>query len=56
MKDPNKIILCCGGKTCPEMSLTKDKQIQIKDDNNNIVVMKIEQAKLISGALDSLLK
>ena len=49
------IILCCGKAGCPELSVDESNEIvTIKDDDNNVVTMKVSQARLISEAVDQL--
>lgn len=50
------VILCCGSKRCPEVTLDAQDKIQIKDDDGAVVTMSLEQAKLIPQALDILQK
>lgn len=46
----NSVRLCCGGK-CPIVTDIGDGNIEITDDNGNTVVMKREEAKLISDGV-----
>ena len=50
-KKRNSVVLCCGGKACPEVyAKTKDK-IQIRDDDGYIITITKEQARLIPDAV-----
>tara|TARA_R110002020_G_scaffold22733_2_gene76436 strand:+ start:1213 stop:1371 length:159 start_codon:yes stop_codon:yes gene_type:complete len=49
-----KIKLCCGGKGCPTIELKNKKEVIIKDDYGNQVIMKIDEAKLITNAIKEL--
>ena len=51
-KEGNKIILCCGGKACPKLSINENNNVVIEDDDGNTVVITKAQASLISQALD----
>jgi len=55
-KEKNTIILCGGKKCCPEISITREGKIAIKDDFGNTVIMDKKQAKLIDGAIKELEK
>ena len=55
-RDRNTIILCGGKKCCPELSITKEGKIEIRDDFGNTVIMDKKQAKLISVAIKELEK
>ena len=55
-KNKNTIILCGGKACCPELSITKEGKVTIKDDYGNTVVMEKSQAKLINNALKELEK
>lgn len=51
-KKRNSVVLCCGGKKCPEVyAKTKDK-VQIRDDDGYIITITKEQARLIPQAVD----
>jgi len=47
-----KIMLCGGKKCCPQLSITKEGQVQIIDDGGHTVLMDKSQARLINEALD----
>jgi hypothetical protein len=49
------IILCCGTKGCPQVSLDGNK-VKIKFDSGNTEEMELGQAEMIAGALDELKK
>ena len=51
-KEGNKIILCCGNKGCPKLSINEKNNVIIEDDDGNTVVMTRAQASLISQALE----
>lgn len=55
-KNKNTIVLCGGKKCCPELSVTDDGKVKIKDDDGNIVTMDKKQAKLIDQAIKDLEK
>ncbi len=55
-KNKNTIVLCGGKKCCPELTLTEDGKIKIKDDYGNVVMMDKKQAKLIDNAIKELEK
>ena len=49
------IILCCGKAGCPELNVDEDNDVvTIKDDDENVVTMKVSQARLIGEAVDRL--
>ena len=45
------VLLCCGGKACPELYERDKKRVQIRDDSGFIITISKEQAKLIPEAL-----
>ena len=51
----DSVILCCGSKRCPEVSIEND-MIKIQDDYGQTVKMSKEQASLIQNAVDMLTK
>tara|TARA_B100000700_G_C14951102_1_gene811687 strand:+ start:634 stop:807 length:174 start_codon:yes stop_codon:yes gene_type:complete len=55
-KNKNTIVLCGGKKCCPELSVTDDGKVKIKDDYGNTVTMDKAQAKLIDKAIKDLEK
>ena len=50
---PEVIMLCCGGKKCPTVSLDGNKVV-ITDDDNNRVTLSSDQANAISEAVERL--
>ena len=51
----NKTIkLCCGGRGCPTIQKKNNKEVIITDDYGNKVIMKIDEAALITNALKEL--
>lgn len=52
----NKIFMCCGKANCPNVEMSTDGNISISDDYGNKVVMKKEEASLISEAINDLEK
>lgn len=48
----NSVLLCCGGKACPEIYAKGKHNVQIRDDSGFIITITREQAKLISDAVD----
>ena len=46
--------LCCNGQGCPEVTDLGNGYIQIKDDDGNKVVVKKEEAALISDGVKTL--
>lgn len=53
-KDSGSIFLCCGKAGCPSVSQSDDGMVIIKDDDGNQVKMKIEEAKLLGPAVQSI--
>ena len=51
-KKRNSVVLCCGGKKCPEIYPKTDDTVQIRDDDGYIITISKEQARLIPQALD----
>ena len=49
------VILCCGGKGCPELKI-QDNHVIIKDDDGKVVKMTKAQAALIPEAIKKLTK
>ena len=48
-----EVRLCCGGKGCPVLRKTEEQdRVKIKDDYGNEINISLEEAKLISEALD----
>jgi hypothetical protein len=50
----NTVKLCCNGMGCPEVTDLGNGYVQIKDDNGNTVVVKKEEAALISDGVKTL--
>ena len=51
---PNKLMLCGGKRCCPTIELGENGTVEIVDDFGGKVRMNIEQAKLITQALEQL--
>lgn len=52
----NGILLCCGKAKCPVLNLESDDRLTITDDDGNTVNLDVDQAKLITQAIDQLQK
>ena len=50
----NKIFMCCGKANCPNVQFDEDGLIEISDDYGNKVKMEVEEASLISNAVNQL--
>jgi len=50
----NSVKLCCNGKGCPIVKDLGDGNVEITDDNGNKIVVKKEEASLISDGVKSL--
>lgn len=50
----NTVKLCCSGKGCPTVTDLGNGMVEITDDNGNKVVMKKEEAALISDGVTTL--
>ena len=50
------VVLCCGKAKCPVVNLEGEKQLSITDDDGNKVKMDIDQAKLLTQAIEQLEK
>ena len=48
------VLLCCGKAKCPMVNLEGDNQLTITDDDGNKVKLDVDQAKLLSRAIDQL--
>ena len=46
------VLLCCGGKACPKLSINEENNVIIEDDDGSTVVITKAQASLISQALE----
>ena len=54
-KESGSIFLCCGKAGCPSVTQSDDgSMVIIKDDDGNQVKMKIEEAKLLGSAVQSI--
>ena len=55
MRMNGRAVVLCGGKACcPELVMTDDGKVEIKDDNGNKIRIEKDQAKLITKAIDKL--
>jgi hypothetical protein len=50
----NSVKLCCNGKGCPVVTELADGMIEIVDDNGNKIVVRKEEAALISDGVKSI--
>jgi hypothetical protein len=50
----NSVKLCCRGKGCPTVTDLGDGNIEITDDDGNKIVVKKEEAALISDGVRTL--
>jgi len=50
----NSVKLCCNGKGCPVMKDLGNGTVEITDDDGRIVVMKKEEAQLLSDGVKTL--
>ena len=50
----NSVKLCCNGQNCPVVTDIGDGMIEITDDNGNKIVVRKEEANLISDGVKSL--
>ena len=48
----DSVILCCGGKRCPQVYNKNANTIQIRDDDGFIITITKDQARMISDAVD----
>ena len=53
LKD-NSVKLCCNGKGCPVVTELADGMIEIVDDNGNRIVVRKEEAALISDGVKTI--
>ena len=53
-KKQDSVLLCCGGKKCPEIYYRDANRVQIRDDDGFVITLSKEQAKLIPKALEVL--
>lgn len=54
VESSTKIRLCCGAKGCPIIEDLGDGTVKITDDWGNTVIMKKEEAKLLSDGVNLL--
>jgi hypothetical protein len=47
----NSVRLCCSGKGCPVITDLGDGTVKITDDNGNTIVVKKEEAELLSDGV-----
>jgi hypothetical protein len=52
--DNKSVKLCCNDKGCPTMTDIGDGMVEITDDNGNKIVVKKEEASLISDGVKAL--
>lgn len=50
----NSVKLCCNGKGCPVVTDLGDGTVEITDDNGNKIVVKKDEAALISDGVKTL--
>ena len=50
----NEIKLCCGKRGCPTVTDIGDGMVEITDDDGNKIVVKKEEAALISDGVKTL--
>lgn len=50
----NSVKLCCNGKGCPVVTELADGMIEIVDDNGNRIVVRKEEAALISDGVKTI--
>ena len=48
------VLLCCGKAKCPVVNLEGENQLTITDDDGNKVKLDIDQARLLTQAIDQL--
>ena len=53
-KHDDGIMLCCRKAKCPVLRIPEEGKVTITDDDGNTVEMDLEQAKLITKAIDQL--
>lgn len=52
--DRNTVKLCCNNQNCPLVTELPDGRIQITDDDGNSVIVKKEEANLISDGVKTI--
>jgi F0F1-type ATP synthase epsilon subunit len=50
----NSVQLCCKGKRCPIVTELADGMVEIVDDNGNRIVVRKEEALLISDGVKTI--
>lgn len=50
----NSVKLCCNGSGCPQVTDIGDGMVEIIDDDGNKIVVKREEAELISDGVKSI--
>jgi hypothetical protein len=50
----NSVRLCCNGKGCPVVEDLNNGTVKITDDNGNTIVVKKEEALLISDGVKTI--
>lgn len=50
----NMVRLCCGKKGCPTITDLGDGNVKITDDNGSEIIVKKEEAALISDGVNTL--
>jgi hypothetical protein len=53
-REENKIVLCCNGKACPQLSVDSTGNVVIEDDFGQQITITKEQANLIPEAIQEL--
>ena len=52
--DASSVKLCCQGKGCPVVKDLGDGTVEITEDNGNKIIVKKEEAQLISDGVKTL--
>lgn len=50
----NSVRLCCKGKGCPVVTEREDGMVEITDDDGNKIIVKKEEALLISDGVKTI--
>ena len=53
-KESGAVFLCCGKAGCPKIAEDDEGMITIEDDHGNKVKMKLDEAKLLGSAIESI--
>jgi F0F1-type ATP synthase epsilon subunit len=53
-ENKNTVRLCCGKKGCPTVTTLENGMVEITDDNGNKIIVKAEEAALISDGVKTL--